>query len=370
MDFPGLYDVALTTITQDRSTEALVSRLSLQAVTYEAAQRLAKQFIGRCNGASDLDRDPRAVATSSRVIAAPAPSCASARSYRSDVIIDDPAVAPDHLRVMQGEDGAIVVEAASDSTGFAIDGERRQRSLIDGDTVLRVGHTALRIRDETYAEPAAAAIAVQRPRWVELGALIVAALLINGATLWLDETSEPKLSRYVAGMVGLGAVVLLWSGLWGLVSRIFAGTARFPRHLAIAAGAFLFYTVYSILAEALAFSLSSGLIFGNIATGFLDRAGDCLLPTSPCNRANPRYDQSRRYRRSDPRRHRRAARQSLRAAEERRAAFDCPDHLPTRFPACAHQERGSILCRGQRPAREARRRPQNRRARALRGRRH
>ena len=44
-DFPDLYDVALTTITQDRSTEALVSRLSLQAVTYEAAQRLAKQFI-------------------------------------------------------------------------------------------------------------------------------------------------------------------------------------------------------------------------------------------------------------------------------------------------------------------------------------
>jgi hypothetical protein len=44
-DFPDLYDVALTTITQDRSTEALVSRLSLQAVTYEAAQKLGKQFL-------------------------------------------------------------------------------------------------------------------------------------------------------------------------------------------------------------------------------------------------------------------------------------------------------------------------------------
>jgi hypothetical protein len=44
-DFPDLYDVALTTITQDRNNEALVSRLSLQAVTYEAAQSLAKQFL-------------------------------------------------------------------------------------------------------------------------------------------------------------------------------------------------------------------------------------------------------------------------------------------------------------------------------------
>ncbi|HWE73203.1 MAG TPA: serine protease [Stellaceae bacterium] len=44
-DFPDLYDIALTTITQDRNSEALVSRLSLQAVTYEAAQHLARQFL-------------------------------------------------------------------------------------------------------------------------------------------------------------------------------------------------------------------------------------------------------------------------------------------------------------------------------------
>ena len=44
-DFPDLYDIALTTITQDRSTEALVSRISLQAVTYEAAQKLGRQFL-------------------------------------------------------------------------------------------------------------------------------------------------------------------------------------------------------------------------------------------------------------------------------------------------------------------------------------
>lgn len=43
--FADLYDVALTFITQDRSREALVSRLTLQAVTYEAAQKLGKQFL-------------------------------------------------------------------------------------------------------------------------------------------------------------------------------------------------------------------------------------------------------------------------------------------------------------------------------------
>jgi len=190
------------------------------------------------------------------------------RSYHSDIIIDDPTVAPDHLRVTQNDDGGILVEAMTGATAFTIKGERRERSLVDGDTVLRIGHTSLRIRDETYAVPAAALVVEPKPRWIELSALIIVALLINGATLWLNEISEPRLSRYVAGMVGLGAAVLLWSGLWALVSRIFAGAARFPRHLGIAAGAFLVYTIYTILAETLAFSLSSGLIFGNVATGF------------------------------------------------------------------------------------------------------
>ena len=33
------------------------------------------------------------------------PALRIGRSYQSDVIVDDPAVAPDHLHVTQGEDG-------------------------------------------------------------------------------------------------------------------------------------------------------------------------------------------------------------------------------------------------------------------------
>ncbi len=189
------------------------------------------------------------------------------RSYRSDVIIDDPAVAPDHLRVMQGEDSAIVVEAISESGGFAIDGERRDRSLIDGDTVLHIGHTALRIRDEDYPVPAAALVAEQKPRWIALGATILATLAINGLLVWLNETSEPKFLRDLGSVAALAGVVLVWSALWALLSRIFAGAAQFGRHLGIASGAFLLYTLYSVLAEMAAFSLSSGGIAGSYGAG-------------------------------------------------------------------------------------------------------
>ncbi len=43
--FDDLYDVWVSAVTQDRATEALASRLILQSVTYENAQRLTKRFL-------------------------------------------------------------------------------------------------------------------------------------------------------------------------------------------------------------------------------------------------------------------------------------------------------------------------------------
>jgi len=45
-DFAGIYDVAITTVTQDRDKEALVSRLAMQGVSYENALALRQRFVG------------------------------------------------------------------------------------------------------------------------------------------------------------------------------------------------------------------------------------------------------------------------------------------------------------------------------------
>jgi S1-C subfamily serine protease len=44
-EFENLYDAVLVAVTQDRSNEALVSRLSLQAIAYDDAIRLGKRFL-------------------------------------------------------------------------------------------------------------------------------------------------------------------------------------------------------------------------------------------------------------------------------------------------------------------------------------
>jgi FHA domain-containing protein len=190
------------------------------------------------------------------------------RGYRNEIVLDDPAVAPEHLRVTQGEDGAIIVEALDPAHGFAIAGTPRDRSLVDGDTVLRIGHTLLRIRGADYVVPAASAVVVQHTPWPMLAVLVVAGLALNGLTAWLDETTEPRLARDVASLLGSDLVVLLWASLWALFSRIFSGQARFSRNLAIAFGGFLVYTVYYFLAEDFAFSFSSPVIAGDLSVGF------------------------------------------------------------------------------------------------------
>jgi serine protease Do len=43
--FEGLYDISVIAVTQDRGTEALVSRLDLQAIGYDEAMALAKHFL-------------------------------------------------------------------------------------------------------------------------------------------------------------------------------------------------------------------------------------------------------------------------------------------------------------------------------------
>jgi hypothetical protein len=45
-EFEGLYDVAVLAVTQDRGSEALVMRLSMQGVAYDNATELAKRFLG------------------------------------------------------------------------------------------------------------------------------------------------------------------------------------------------------------------------------------------------------------------------------------------------------------------------------------
>jgi len=44
-EFAGLYDVAVIAVTEDKGSEALVSRATLQAVGYDDAVAFSKRFL-------------------------------------------------------------------------------------------------------------------------------------------------------------------------------------------------------------------------------------------------------------------------------------------------------------------------------------
>ncbi|MCW5625267.1 MAG: FHA domain-containing protein, partial [Burkholderiales bacterium] len=78
------------------------------------------------------------------------------RAYDNDVIVDDPYVAPHHLRVERDADGALhAVDLGSRNGLHLLDPVRRVANTpVGGGERLRIGHTPLRIRARDFAVPA------------------------------------------------------------------------------------------------------------------------------------------------------------------------------------------------------------------------
>jgi len=204
------------------------------------------------------------------------------RGYDNDVIIDDPYVAARHLRVFHDEAGQLVAEDLGSANGTFLDGgrERLARFVVDGQHPIRIGKTHLRIRDishEVERERVAA------PDWrtlpvVAAAALGVSLLGLSALQIWLAQTGELRASGYLAPLLGIVAMVLVWAGLWALLSRIFSGSAHLLRNLLIPLAGGLAFSLYHEVARLLAF----GWTFSAAATyqyvvGWLILAVVCFL---------------------------------------------------------------------------------------------
>jgi Inner membrane component of T3SS, cytoplasmic domain len=180
------------------------------------------------------------------------------RGYDNDLVIDDPYVAAQHLVIRRDEAGALIAHDIGSANGTFVEpgGRRVETVVLDGDAVLRIGHTQLRVRDPSYSVARERASERPRPVWPSAVALAVAIIAIEIVSLWLKETGEAKLSRYLQPPVILAAVVLGWTAVWAILSRIFAGQARFERNVRIALAGMLAYSLYNEAAEYLGFALT------------------------------------------------------------------------------------------------------------------
>jgi hypothetical protein len=186
------------------------------------------------------------------------PEARIGRGYDNDVIVDDPYVAARHLRVFRDEAGQLVAEDMGSVNGTFLDGSKSRlaRIVVDGTKPIRIGQTYLRVRATDHEVERERVARPERAMLPFLGAaaLCGVALGIYMLKVWLSQTSEPRVSTYLTPSLTIIATVLVWAGLWALLSRIFSGRSRFLRNLLIVlVGAFAL-SLYNEFAQVSAFA--------------------------------------------------------------------------------------------------------------------
>jgi Inner membrane component of T3SS, cytoplasmic domain len=189
-----------------------------------------------------------------------APEARIGRGYDNDVIVDDPYVAAQHLRVFRDETGQLVAEDVGSANGTFLDGSkhRQARIIVDGKHPIRIGQTLLRVRDTGHAVEPEHIARPERPILpiAVAAALGVAILGIDTLRVWLAQISEPKVSHYLTPLLVVAAIILAWVGMWALLSRLFSGRSRFVPNLLIALAGVLAFSLYDELARLSAFALT------------------------------------------------------------------------------------------------------------------
>jgi hypothetical protein len=164
------------------------------------------------------------------------------------------------LRVFRDQDGQLVAEDMGSANGTFLDtGKNRlARFIIDDKHLIRIGQTHLRVRELNHAvEPERIAGREWRILPIVMAAALgVTVLGISALKVWLTQTSEPRASSYLTPALTIIGTVLVWAGLWALLSRIFSGGSRFSRHLLIVLAGALALEVYDEFAQFCAFALT------------------------------------------------------------------------------------------------------------------
>ena len=180
------------------------------------------------------------------------------RGYDNDFILDDAYAAPRHAIIDADATGQLVLRDLGTRNGVVCKGKRATSLLVTGDTVMRLGHTSVRVRSAAFPVPAE--LHDRTMHGWEGGIPGLIGLLLIGMfalfTVWLSDTQSFQLIRYLQALAyGIGAG-LVWGGAWSFANRLFARHARLGRHLFIVGCGLLALTTYKIVSSTLGFAFS------------------------------------------------------------------------------------------------------------------
>ncbi len=190
------------------------------------------------------------------------------RSYINSVIVDDPLVSPEHLRLSPDNEGGILIEDLNTENGTWLSASRtlieRHTIPAGGEAVIRVGQTVLRLRgDDFVVRPTAPSTPLSglSGRFVEN---TVTAFLIFGGCFGLcilvfAQSISKKIiwSDLTGKSLFLLIVLVVWTTFWSFFSRLVTRSFRFMTHLALSGVASVAFLILVIGVEYFEFLFSS-----------------------------------------------------------------------------------------------------------------
>jgi hypothetical protein len=192
------------------------------------------------------------------------------RSYDNDIILDDAHSAASHAVVEADEGGRLLLRDLGGKNGTVYKGQRQTSVILGGDTVVRLGHTRLRVRAADF--PVAAEMAdTTMHGWegttpASIGLVLIATF--SCVETWLSDVEPFALIRYLLVLASSLAAGLLWAGVWALANRLFGSHARLGRHLFILGGGVAVVGVWRAGSTVLAYAWSAESLtrYGNLGT--------------------------------------------------------------------------------------------------------
>lgn len=164
------------------------------------------------------------------------------RGYHNDIIIGDPHISAQHVRIeYDGKD--FVIHDLESENGIMLN-DRHHKSgsamLKSGDTV-RIGRTAIRIFDPQHPVPPAQRLQRAHPvlQWLARPLTVWTSFLLAVAMAagwkYLETWRADEVAEAVGG-AGFGAIVivLVWSALWAVAGRLVRHKSRFRSHVSLA----------------------------------------------------------------------------------------------------------------------------------------
>lgn len=193
------------------------------------------------------------------------------RGLDCHLVLDDPHIAGHHATLEPDEQGELQLTAGPSINGLRVGrrtmkaGQRLPLEQAAGhDWQLGLTRLRLRLPGETLADELPLGGTAERRRSLATAgyALALWALLMGEHWVQLDPGSKP--SDWLTAVFGPPLALLVWSGLWAVVAKLFRHRFEFPAHWALAVRFALLLTVLGSVLPQVAAALASPLVFSLI----------------------------------------------------------------------------------------------------------